>query len=75
MLKYGCNEKMMFFVFYWSQMTYARFAHLYFHYKSPSVKFCCCEFLVNVLTEGLFLTSTTPTLPIYRAGNCNVIGS
>ena len=28
------------------------------------VKFCCCEFLVNVFTKGLFLTSTTPILQI-----------
>ena len=34
---------------------------LCFQCGSHSIKFCCCMFLVNVFTKGLFLTSTTPT--------------
>ena len=33
----------------------------------PSIKFCCCEFFVNVFTKGLFLILTTPTLQILMA--------
>ena len=51
------------------------FGHLYFHYESPSIKCCCCQFLVNVFTKGLFLTSTTPTLPNFNGGNCSAVGS
>ena len=37
----------------------------------PSI-FCCCYFLADVLSKGLFLTSTTQTLPIFNSGNCSV---
>ena len=45
------------------------FGHLKFHYWSPPIRYCCCEFLVNVHTKGLFLMSTTTTLPILMAEN------
>ena len=32
-----------------------------------SIKFCCCEFLVNIYTKGLLLTSTTPRQQILMA--------
>ena len=64
MLKNGRNGKNDVLPFYWSRTTYSLLGHLYFRYGSPSIKFCCFEFLVIVLTKELFLTSTTPTLPI-----------
>ena len=43
-------------------------------YWSQSIKFCCCDFLANVLMKRLFLTSTTQTLPICNGENCSVDG-
>ena len=41
--------------------------HLYFHYGHLSIKFCCCDFLVDVFMKGLFLMPTTSMLPILKA--------
>ena len=35
------------------------------------MKLCCCDFLLNVFTKGLFLTSAIPTLSIFNGENCN----
>ena len=55
-------QKMTFCVFMSHERRKPFLGHFYFHYGSLSIKCCCCEFLVNVFTKGLFLTSTTPTL-------------
>ena len=61
--------------FYLSRTTLALLGHLYVHYGSTFIKFCCCEFYVNVFTKWLFLTSTTLTLPIFNGRNSSVVGS
>ena len=58
-----------FFFFFWSPTTVL--VHLYFHYESPSIIFSPCDFLANFLTNGLFLTSTTQTLPNFNGENCS----
>ena len=51
------------------------FSAHYFRYESPSIKFCRCDFLPNFFTKGLFLTSTTQTLPtIFNGRNCKCYG-
>ena len=75
MLTYGRNAKKTFCVFMSQERHKPFFGHVNFHHGSLSIKFCCCEFLVNVFKKGLFLTSTNPTLPIFKGGNCSVVGS
>ena len=74
MLKYGRNEKSDVLRFDWSKTTKTVLGHHYFHYESPSIKFCPCDFLTNFLAKGLFLTSTTQTLPTFNGGNCSFAG-
>ena len=55
-------------------MTKAVLGYLYLYYESPSIKFGRCDLLANVLTKGLFGTSTTETLPVFNDGNCGFDG-
>ena len=52
----SCLPLLLALAFYWSRMSEAILGHL-----------GRCEFLANVLTKGLFVTSTTQTLPILMA--------
>ena len=48
---------------------------LYYHYGRPTIKFCCCKFLVSVFRKELFLTSTTQNANDFQCGNCSVVGA
>ena len=56
MLKYGRTERITFCVFIGHERHYALLGHLYIHYGSPSINFCCCESFAEVFAKGLFLS-------------------
>ena len=66
MLKYERNENTRFCVFIGHERQ-----KLFWGIFIPIIKCFCCDFLANVLKKGLFLTSTTQTLPIFNSGNCS----
>ena len=68
MLKYGRNEKMTFCVFIGHEQQ-----KLFWGIFIPIIKYFR-DFLANVLKKGLFLTSTTQTLPIFNGENCSFDG-
>ena len=74
MLKYGRNEKMTFCAFTGLERQKLFWGIFIFLYESPSIKFSRCDFLANFLTKGLFLTSTTQTLPTLNGVNCSFDG-
>ena len=43
--------------------------------RDPLSNFDDVSFLLTSLQNGLFLTSSTPTLPILQSGDCNIVGS
>ena len=75
MLTYGRNAKLTFCVFM-SQERHKPFLGMLIFIMgvSPS-NFVVVSFFVNVFKKELFLTSTNPTLPIFKGGNCSVVGS
>ena len=72
MLKYGRNEKLKFCIYIGHEGQKLFWGIIIFIRKSPSIKFCRCDFLTIFLTKGLFLTSTTQTLPTFNGGFCSV---
>ena len=75
MLTYGRNAKMTFCVFM-RQERHKPFWGMFIFIMgvSPS-NFVVVSFLLTSLRKGLFLTSMNPTLPIFKGGNCSVVGS
>ena len=69
MLKYGRNEKMMLYVFICHERRKLFWGIIIFIRRVPP-----SNFLANLLTKGLFLTSTTQTLPTFNGGNCSFDG-
>ena len=66
MVKYGRNiKKKLHFAFLLVMINFKPFLGIFFFIIRVPSSFCCCEFLVNIFMKGLFLVSTTPTLPIF----------